>query len=112
MRMFARPDADYEDTGGVGGTLAGNPLSVAAMRATLERRADRRRPTRTRSRSPTRFADGVRAVVAAHGLPRGTSRQLGCRAEYALHARAAAQRHARPTRPPTTTSSASCTSTR
>ena len=28
-------DADYEDTGGVGGTLAGNALSLAAMRATL-----------------------------------------------------------------------------
>ena len=34
--MLAQPDADYEDTGGVGGTLAGNALSVAAMRATLE----------------------------------------------------------------------------
>ena len=34
--MLAQPDADYEDTGGVGGTLAGNALSAAAMRATLE----------------------------------------------------------------------------
>ena len=41
---IARPgDADYEDTGGVGGTLAGNALSLAAARATLERGADRRR---------------------------------------------------------------------
>ena len=31
----AREDADYEDVGGVGGTLAGNALSLAAMRATL-----------------------------------------------------------------------------
>ena len=34
--LLADPDADYEDTGGVGGTLAGNALSAAAMRATLE----------------------------------------------------------------------------
>ena len=35
-RMFAQSEADYEDTGGVGGTLAGNSLSTAAMRATLD----------------------------------------------------------------------------
>jgi len=33
--MLAQVDADYEDTGGIGGTLAGNALSLAAMRATL-----------------------------------------------------------------------------
>ena len=32
---IADEDADYEDTGGVGGTLAGNALSLAAARATL-----------------------------------------------------------------------------
>lgn len=36
-RTLASPDADLEDTGGVGGTLAGNALSLAATRATLER---------------------------------------------------------------------------
>ena len=36
-RMLAATDADYVDTGGVGGTLAGNALSLAAMRATLRR---------------------------------------------------------------------------
>ncbi|MEA2455914.1 MAG: glutamate-semialdehyde -aminomutase, partial [Thermoleophilaceae bacterium] len=34
-RIAAEEDADYEDTGGVGGTLAGNALSLAAARATL-----------------------------------------------------------------------------
>jgi glutamate-1-semialdehyde 2,1-aminomutase len=29
-------DIDLEDVGGVGGTLAGNALSLTAMRATLE----------------------------------------------------------------------------
>jgi glutamate-1-semialdehyde 2,1-aminomutase len=33
----ADPAADLVDVGGVGGTLAGNALSVAAMWATLER---------------------------------------------------------------------------
>jgi glutamate-1-semialdehyde 2,1-aminomutase len=35
-RIMADESADLIDTGGVGGTLAGNALSVAAMRATLE----------------------------------------------------------------------------
>jgi len=36
QRLTGRPDLDLIDVGGVGGTLAGNALSVAAMRATLE----------------------------------------------------------------------------
>ena len=35
-RILAQEGVDLIDTGGVGGTLAGNALSVAAMRATLE----------------------------------------------------------------------------
>src|SRR5262249_41944437 len=35
-RIAERTRADYEDTGGIGGTLAGNALSLAAVRATLE----------------------------------------------------------------------------
>lgn len=38
-RALARTDldlVDLVDMGGVGGTLAGNPLSIAATRATLE----------------------------------------------------------------------------
>ena len=34
-RLEAMPDLDLVDMGGVGGTLAGNPVSMAAMRATL-----------------------------------------------------------------------------
>lgn len=36
-RLRGRIADDESDTGGVGGTLAGNALSVAAVRATLER---------------------------------------------------------------------------
>src|SRR5450759_2414704 len=35
-RSLARSYRDLVDMGGVGGTLAGNPLSIAATRATLE----------------------------------------------------------------------------
>ena len=34
-RALGRPDDDWDDVGGVGGTLAGNALSLAAARATL-----------------------------------------------------------------------------
>ena len=40
-RIGAQEDADFEDTGGVGGTLAGNALSLAAARATLRDVLDR-----------------------------------------------------------------------
>src|SRR6478752_4817870 len=80
--MFARPDADYEDTGGVGGTLAGNPLSAAAMRATLGAVLAEEAYAHTIPLA-TRFAGGVREVVARHGAPWHVT-QLGCRAEYAF----------------------------
>ena len=62
-RMLARPEADYEDTGGVGGTLAGNALSLAAMRATLSS-ALRRQDFALTVPLASRFASGVRRVAA------------------------------------------------
>ena len=40
-RILADPEADLVDQGGVGGTLAGNALSMAAARATLDARPHR-----------------------------------------------------------------------
>jgi glutamate-1-semialdehyde 2,1-aminomutase len=79
-RMFARSGADYQDVGGIGGTLAGNALSVAAMRATLEHvitdeAYDHMIPL------GERFAAGVQDVIYERGLPWHVTR-LGCRAEY------------------------------
>jgi len=79
-RMLQSAHADYEDTGGVGGTLAGNALSVAAVRATLESvltedAFERMVPL------AGRFREGVEAVIAEHGLPWSIV-QLGCRSEY------------------------------
>ncbi len=68
------------DTGGIGGTLAGNALSLAAMRATLEFVL-----------TPAAFnhmialaeawTEGVAGAIAAANL-RWHVTQLGCRAEY------------------------------
>lgn len=73
-------EADIVDVGGVGGTLAGNALSVAAMRATLEH-------VLTDDTWPhmidlaTSFREGVQGVIDAHGLSWSCT-QLGARAEY------------------------------
>lgn len=79
-RMFEQSEADYEDTGGVGGTLAGNPLSSAAMRATLEHTLNAEAFAHMIPLAG-RFADGVEEAIAARALPWNVTR-LGCRAEY------------------------------
>jgi glutamate-1-semialdehyde 2,1-aminomutase len=78
--MLEQPGADYEDTGGVGGTLAGNAFSLAAMRVTLDKVLTADAYERAIPLA-TRFADGVREVVAHSGLGWNVT-QLGCRAEY------------------------------
>jgi glutamate-1-semialdehyde 2,1-aminomutase len=79
-RILAEGNADLEDTGGVGGTLAGNALSLAAARATLSGVLDEAAWERTEQLA-TRFADSARAVIEKHGAPWHVV-QLGCRAEY------------------------------
>ena len=79
-RMFSQQEADYEDTGGVGGTLAGNALSMAAMRATLAEVLTDEAFEYTIPLA-TRFSEGIKAVVNEHGLPWNVT-QLGARAEY------------------------------
>ena len=78
--MLAQPGADYVDTGGVGGTLAGNALSLAAMRATLSNALDERSFARTIPLA-SRFSGGVLEVLTRRDL-RWSVTQLGCRAEY------------------------------
>jgi len=93
--MFAQADADYEDTGGVGGTLAGNALSLAAMRATLSSVLTEAAFAHTIPLA-TRFADDLRAVFTEFDLPWNVT-QLGARAEYRFEpqpARNGTQAHA------------------
>ena len=78
--MLAQPEADYEDTGGIGGTLAGNALSLAAMQATLTHVLTADAYARTIPLA-SRFTEGVREVISAAGLGWHVT-QLGCRAEY------------------------------
>jgi glutamate-1-semialdehyde 2,1-aminomutase len=79
-RIAAAEDADLEDTGGVGGTLAGNALSLAAARATLERVLTAE-AFEQMSALRERFVAGVEASLAAHGAPWCVV-SLGARAEY------------------------------
>jgi glutamate-1-semialdehyde 2,1-aminomutase len=78
--MFAQSDADYEDTGGVGGTLAGNALSLAAIRSTLQNVLTDEAFAYTIGLAE-RFCRGFHEVVGARGVPWNIT-QLGCRAEY------------------------------
>ncbi|MFI5036834.1 MAG: transaminase [Acidimicrobiales bacterium] len=72
--------ADLVDVGGVGGTLAGNALSLAAMRAVLDRvlTDDAFAPMEALA---TRFAAGVARGVERHALAWSVV-QLGARCEY------------------------------
>jgi glutamate-1-semialdehyde 2,1-aminomutase len=79
-RIAAAEDADLEDTGGVGGTLAGNALSLAAARATLERVLTEE-AFEHMSALRERFVAGVEASLGAHGAPWCVV-SLGARAEY------------------------------
>jgi glutamate-1-semialdehyde 2,1-aminomutase len=76
----ARSSVDLADTGGIGGTLAGNALALAAMRATLEGVLTDEAFARTIPLAE-RFAEGVEGVVRELGLP-WIVKRLGCRAEY------------------------------
>lgn len=79
-RIGRHPEADLIDVGGVGGTLAGNALSVAAMRATLEQvlTAD---AFAGMIELATRFTAGVQASIDRTGLA-WSVQQLGARSEY------------------------------
>ena len=79
-QALAQDDADYEDVGGVGGTLAGNALSLAAVRATLGEVLTAEAFARMIALGE-RLADGVAGALAAAGLPWHVT-QLGARAEY------------------------------
>ena len=73
-------DDDKFDVHGIGGTLAGNALSMAAMRVTLEQvltqeAYDRMFPL------AQRLVDGVQSAIEEYQLPWHVTR-LGCRAEY------------------------------
>ncbi len=79
-RLLGSPDADLVDVGGVGGTLAGNALSTAAVRATLEDVLTPEAFARMITLAE-RYEKGARAILASTALP-WTITRLGARAEY------------------------------
>lgn len=79
-KVNAHREADLVDVGGVGGTLAGNVLSTAAMRATLGEVLTDKAFAHMIALG-TAFREGVEQVIAKHALPWSVS-QLGARAEY------------------------------
>jgi glutamate-1-semialdehyde 2,1-aminomutase len=72
--------ADIVDVGGVGGTLAGNAMSLAAMRAVLGEVLTDEAFVAMEALATT-FANGVAATIDEFGLPWSIS-QLGARCEY------------------------------
>lgn len=79
-RVAAEIRSDESDTGGIGGTLAGNALVLAAMRATLQEVLTDEAYARMFALAE-RFEAGVEAAVAEAGLPWIVQR-LGARVEY------------------------------
>lgn len=73
------------DTGGVGGTLAANALSLAAMRATITKVLTEENFEKM-IKLGTRWADGVEKVIEKYKLPWSVNR-LGARAEYMFSAK-------------------------
>jgi len=78
--IAARQNLEDCDVGGIGGTLAGNALSLAAMRATLEKVLTREAFDRMIPLAE-RWTAGVEQAIANFDVPWHVSR-LGCRAEY------------------------------
>jgi glutamate-1-semialdehyde 2,1-aminomutase len=79
-KASGRADLDLIDVGGVGGTLAGNALSVAATRATLEHVLTDQ-AFEVMSAWSERYVSGVQRVIDRYELPWSINR-LGARSEY------------------------------
>ena len=79
-RISAKQNLEDCDVGGIGGTLAGNALSLAAMRATLAKvlTAD---AFKRMIPMAERWTAGVQKVIAESQIG-WTVTRLGCRAEY------------------------------
>lgn len=73
-------EADLVDVGGVGGTLAGNAMTTAAMRATLGEVLTDSAFDHMITLA-THFREGVEGVIGRHNVPWSIA-QIGARTEY------------------------------
>jgi glutamate-1-semialdehyde 2,1-aminomutase len=79
-RFWSMLKPDESDVGGIGGTLAGNALSLAAMRATLEHVLTTAMYERC-GKLADRYERGVMDVIEENDLP-WIVKRLGFRVEY------------------------------
>jgi len=80
QQFTARLHVDDADVGGIGGTLAGNALSIAAMKATLQNVLTEEFYS-TAIKLQEQFTAGVESVIKEFELP-WIVKQLGNRSEY------------------------------
>jgi len=80
QRFAEKLNVDDVDVGGIGGTLAGNALSIAAMKATLQHVLTQDFYDKA-IRLQERFTEGVETVIKEFELP-WVVKQLGNRSEY------------------------------
>jgi glutamate-1-semialdehyde aminotransferase len=85
-RISASLHLEHIDVGGVGGTLAGNALSMAAVRATLTEVLTEEAFARMEELC-TIWTKDVQDIIDQYQIPWQVS-QLGCRAEYSFRATA------------------------
>ena len=78
--ITSKTEREVIDTGGIGGTLAGNALSLAAMKATLTEVLTEANFKKMIALG-NRWCDGVDSAIKEFGLPWHCSR-LGARGEY------------------------------
>ncbi len=78
--FWAKLDLDQSDVGGIGGTLAGNALSIAAMRATLDHVLTPTMYERC-EKLANRYESGLLDVIKEFDLP-WIVKRLGFRVEY------------------------------
>ena len=81
-----KTEREIIDTGGIGGTLAGNALSLAAMRATLTEVLTEQNYEKMIALG-NRWCDGVEAAIKEFELPWHVNR-LGARGEYLFQSHA------------------------
>jgi glutamate-1-semialdehyde aminotransferase len=86
MRIESSMHLESIDIGGVGGTLAGNALSMAAVRATLEQVLTPKNFERMETLAEL-WVKNVQDVIDEYQLPWQVS-MIGCRGEYSFRASA------------------------
>jgi glutamate-1-semialdehyde 2,1-aminomutase len=80
QQFSSRLDVDDADVGGIGGTLAGNALSITAMKATLQNVLTDEFYSRAIALQEC-FTEGVESVIKEFDLP-WIVKRLGTRSEY------------------------------